>query len=57
MSNVYSFNDYDKNHSLKVSTELLVIILYLMQPYFIWLSSLGLGGKRLGSGAKRGIPG
>lgn len=52
MSDVYSFSDYDQHLCLKVSPELWLVILYLLRPYLIWFSSLGLGGGLAGSGAK-----
>jgi phosphoglycerol transferase MdoB-like AlkP superfamily enzyme len=48
MSKVYNFNDYDKNLSLKVSHELWLIILYLLHPFILLLSTVRMG--RGGSG-------
>jgi hypothetical protein len=48
MPGPYTFNDYDQHLCLKVNAELWLIILYLLRPYLIWFSSLGLGGKRTG---------
>jgi hypothetical protein len=52
MPDVYSFNDYDQHLCLKVSPELWLVILYLLRPYLIWFSSLGLGGGLAGGGAQ-----
>jgi len=50
MSKVYSYKDYDKFLCLKVSTELWLVILYLLRPYVLLVSSVRMG--RGGGGAE-----
>jgi Protein of unknown function (DUF2919) len=39
MSRKYTFEDYDKNLSLKVSTELWLVVLYFLHPYILLISA------------------
>lgn len=55
MSSVYSFKDYDQHLSLKPSPGLWLVILYLLRPYIILLSSLRMG--RGGGGGVQGADG
>lgn len=48
MSTLYSFKDYDKYFSLKVSFGLWLVILFLLRPYILIASSFRMG--RGGSG-------
>jgi hypothetical protein len=50
MSRTYSFNSYDKYLSLKAGSGLWLVILYLLHPYILLLSSAGLGRARSGGG-------
>jgi hypothetical protein len=52
MSKAYDVNDYDKNLSLKVSYDLWLIILYLLHPLILLLSTLRMA-QRTGVGSLR----
>jgi hypothetical protein len=54
MSRVYSYKDYDKFLCLKVSSEMWLIMLYLLRPYILLISTLRLGR---GGGNSKGISG
>ena len=47
LSQVYSFKDYDKYMSLKLSFETWLIVAYLLRPYILKISSIrmGMGGS------------
>ncbi len=53
MSKLYGFSEYDKYFSLKVCTELWIIILYLLRPYIVLIASMG--ASQGGSGGIRNI--
>lgn len=52
MSKLYNFNDYDKYLCLKLSSELWLVVAYLMRPYIAIISTI-----RLGPGARKGVEG
>lgn len=49
MSNLYSFSNYDKYLSLKISPALWLVIIYFLRPYVLMVSGLriGRGGGKL----------
>jgi hypothetical protein len=55
MSKLYGFSEYDKYFSLKVSTGLWIIILYLLRPYIVLVASWGIGKRGGGAAGVDGI--
>ena len=54
MSNLYDYRDYDKNLNLKVSFGLWLVILYLLRPYILMISTIRMGP---GAGTVKGVDG
>jgi len=55
MSRLYDFNQYDKYFSLKVNTELWLVILYLLRPYIVLIGTMKLGRGASGAVGVEGV--